>query len=123
MNVPSKVGALLLAAAGWWAVSEYCFLAAVPQQTTPLALRQMDNDDEAAGALRLADRGKNWLGSPWVGLLAVGALGGWLFRDDLLRLVGGRSSPQTRGDAEARRAAEEPFTDTQDRPWQKGDRR
>jgi hypothetical protein len=91
MTLYTKCGVLLLAAVGGWAMSEFDLVARAPQETTSIALRQLQNSDAAADQLRQADAAKNgWLVF-WPVMLVV--LAGLLFWDDVMRICGPRSTP------------------------------
>jgi hypothetical protein len=92
MNVTSKIGLLVLVAVLCLAAREYVLLTQEPAELTELTLRQLDNSDAAAEALRVADASKNWLLAGWP-FLVVGLLAAYLFWDDAARLHERRRGP------------------------------
>jgi hypothetical protein len=94
MTLGVKVLVVLGAVVALVIVREQVLLTTAPTEITELAVQQMQPSDEAASALRVADRSQNWLSSGWAMCLVLGVLTSCLFSKELGRMV-------HRGDTEA----------------------
>ncbi len=87
MKLATRLGWLVLAAAGCFAVHEYLVTVTAPTALADLSVQQMETSDTAAETLRSADLSKSWLASGWLPFGAVAALAIYLFRDEARRLL------------------------------------
>jgi hypothetical protein len=85
MSIGGKFAILAAVVAGCLLARECLLLGAGPTHLADLSVRQLDNSDESAEALRLADGGKNWLLSGWPVLVVAGATAAGLFGGDVAR--------------------------------------
>ncbi|MBI3407356.1 MAG: hypothetical protein HY040_03240 [Planctomycetes bacterium] len=89
MSVSTKLGLLAAAAVICLALYQWQLVGADPHETTQAALRQFDNNDDAALELRVLDSSRNW--RVFGGLAALLVLAAALFAEDIERWLKGHS--------------------------------